>query len=180
MMRNKVLLVLAVATALMLGACSHGKRDKSDQYPVNSNGTSGYADTTGGANQIGGLSGAGGDEDARTAAERALTNNVVFFDYDSSSIKQDYLPVVNAYARYLIANPAAKVRLEGHTDERGSREYNIGLGERRANAVRDALTAAGVSPAQLTVISYGKERPAVEGHDEAAWSQNRRVQIIRL
>lgn len=174
MMRNKFLLAVGIVTALLLGACSHGKHDTSGQYPVNSN-TSGYADTTGGASQLG-----AGDEDARTAAERALTNNIVYFDYDSSVIKPEYQAVVSAYARYLVGNPAAKVRLEGHTDERGSREYNIGLGERRANAVKDALTAAGVSPAQLTVISYGKERPAVEGHDEAAWSQNRRVQIIRL
>ncbi|SEQ61607.1 peptidoglycan-associated lipoprotein [Solimonas aquatica] len=174
MKRNKFLLAVGVLTALLLGACSHGKHDSSAPVPVNTN-TSGYADTTGGANQLGNAA-----EDARTAAERALTNNIVYFDYDSSVIKEEYKSVVSAYARYLSANPAAKVRLEGHTDERGSREYNIGLGERRANAVRDALTAAGVTPAQIAVISYGKERPAVEGHDEAAWSQNRRVQIIRL
>jgi len=113
------------------------------------------------------------------AAERALTNNVVYFDYDASTIKAEYQDIVSAYARYLTGNPVAKVRLEGHTDERGSREYNVALGENRANAVKAALTAAGVAPAQISVISYGKERPAVEGHDEAAWSKNRRVQIIR-
>src|SRR3546814_8095318 len=85
----------------------------------------------------------------------------------------------DAYAKYLAANPVAKVRIEGHTDERGSREYNIALGERRANTVKDALVTAGVPAAQIAVISYGEERPAAEGHDESAWSQNRRAQIIR-
>jgi len=74
--------------------------------------------------------------------------------------------------------PTARVRLEGHTDERGSREYNIGLGERRAQTVRRALLVQGVAEAQITTVSYGEERPAVEGSDEAAYAQNRRVELV--
>ena len=82
-----------------------------------------------------------------------------------------------AHAHYLVAHPNLHVRLEGNTDERGSREYNIGLGERRAQAVRRAMLLQGVAETQLSTVSYGAERPAVEGHDEAAWSKNRRVMI---
>jgi peptidoglycan-associated lipoprotein len=86
--------------------------------------------------------------------------------------------VVAAHAAYLVRYPTARVRLEGHTDERGSREYNIGLGERRAQAVRRALMLQGVADAQITTVSYGEERPAVEGSDEAAHAQNRRVELV--
>ncbi|WP_028007012.1 peptidoglycan-associated lipoprotein Pal [Solimonas flava] len=171
MIKNKLLLSLTVASMLTLGACA-SKGDKTASTPPPSTPSSAYSDTSGTGNQL-------GDEDARTAAERALSNNLVYFDYDSSAIKPEYASVVGAYAKYLTANPVAKVRIEGHTDERGTREYNIGLGERRANAVKDALTAQGVTSAQISVISYGEERPVAEGHDESAWSQNRRAQIIR-
>ncbi len=83
-----------------------------------------------------------------------------------------------AHAAYLVKFPTARVRLEGHTDERGSREYNIGLGERRAQTVRRALMVQGVAEAQITTVSYGEERPAVEGSDEAAFAQNRRVEMV--
>ena len=106
------------------------------------------------------------------------TKNVIYFDYDSSGIPQEYLSVVTANAAYLIKYPTARVRLEGNTDERGSPEYNIGLGERRAQTVRTALLAQGVAAAQITTVSYGEERPAVEGHDEAAYAQNRRVEFV--
>lgn len=104
--------------------------------------------------------------------------SVIYFDFDSSEIGSQYLSVVTAHAGYLVRYPTARVRLEGHTDERGSREYNIGLGERRAQAVRRALQAQGVADAQLTTVSYGEERPAVEGSDEAAFAQNRRVELV--
>jgi peptidoglycan-associated lipoprotein len=117
-----------------------------------------------------------------TAQQQALAQikakNVVYFDYDSSEIPQEYLSVVSANAAYLVKYPTARVRIEGNTDERGSREYNIGLGERRAQVVRKALLAQGVADAQLTTVSYGEERPAVEGHDEAAYAQNRRVEFV--
>ena len=98
----------------------------------------------------------------------------------SSEIKGEGTDVVAAHAKYLAANPSTRVRLEGHTDERGSREYNIGLGERRAQAVRRALLLQGAADAQISTVSYGEERPAVPGHDEAAWAKNRRVEIVYL
>ena len=104
--------------------------------------------------------------------------NVVYFDFDSNEIRGEYVEVVAAHAAYLLKYPAARVRLEGHTDERGSREYNIGLGERRAQAVRNALLAQGVADAQVVTVSYGEERPAAEGADEQAHAQNRRVEIV--
>jgi peptidoglycan-associated lipoprotein len=112
------------------------------------------------------------------ALAQLKTKNVVYFDYDSSGIPQEYLAVVSANASYLVKYPGARVRLEGNTDERGSPEYNIGLGERRAQVVRNALMAQGVADAQITTVSYGEERPAVEGHDEAAYAQNRRVEFV--
>jgi peptidoglycan-associated lipoprotein len=117
--------------------------------------------------------------DTRAAAERALTTNLVYFDFDDTTIKAEYMSVVDSFARFLTGNPAARVRLEGHADERGTREYNLGLGERRALAVEAALLAKGVSRDQISVLSYGEERPAEMGHNETAWSQNRRVQIVR-
>ena len=82
------------------------------------------------------------------------------------------------HAKYLTRNPGTRVRLEGHADERGTREYNVGLGERRANAVRDALLLRGVSARQISVVSYGEERPVSLGHNERAWDQNRRVEFV--
>ena len=104
----------------------------------------------------------------------------IYFDFDSSEIKGEGTDVVAAHAKYLAANAATRVRLEGHTDERGSREYNIGLGERRAQAVRRALLLQGAADRQISTVSYGEERPAVPGHDEAAWAKNRRVEIVYL
>ena len=107
-----------------------------------------------------------------------LYRRTVYFDYDSSEIQPEYLSVVASHAAYLAKYPSARVRLEGHTDERGSREYNIGLGERRAQTVRRALMLQGVAEAQITTVSYGEERPAAPGSDEAAYSQNRRVELV--
>ena len=112
------------------------------------------------------------------ALAQLQAKNIVYFDYDSSEIPQDYLAVVSANAAYLVKYPTARTRLEGNTDERGSREYNIGLGERRAQVVRRALMAQGVADAQITTVSYGEERPAVEGQDEAAYAKNRRVEFV--
>ena len=88
--------------------------------------------------------------------------------------------VVARFAQYLAKNPTAKLRLEGHADERGTREYNVGLGERRANAVQSALIAGGASATQISIVSYGEERAADPGHDESAWAKNRRVEIVQL
>jgi peptidoglycan-associated lipoprotein len=111
-----------------------------------------------------------GDEGASTSS-RALNG-------DKSEIKPEFADIVAAHARNLTAHPNAKMKLEGNTDERGTREYNIGLGERRAQAVRRALMLQGVAESQLTTTSFGAERPAVEGDDESAWAQNRRVELV--
>jgi peptidoglycan-associated lipoprotein len=110
----------------------------------------------------------------------ALARKVIYFDFDKSEIKPEYADIVTAAAHNLTANPGMKMKLEGNTDERGTREYNIGLGERRAQAVRRALMLQGVAETQVTTVSFGAERPAVEGDDEAAWSKNRRVEVVYL
>src|SRR6476659_9789164 len=109
-----------------------------------------------------------------------LSKRIVYFDFDSAEIRADSQTVVAAHARYLAGAPVQKVRLEGHADERGSREYNIGLGERRAQSVRRALMLQGVAESQITTVSYGEERPAVAGSDEQAYALNRRVEIVYL
>src|SRR5262245_46956331 len=109
-----------------------------------------------------------------------LSKRVVYFDFDRADIRADSQAVVSAHAAWLAKNPSQKVRLEGHADERGSREYNIGLGERRGQAVRRALLLSGVAEAQLSTVSYGEERPAVAGSDEQAYALNRRVEIVYL
>jgi len=123
------------------------------------------------------LPGAGTPEEAASVKDVAA-GYVVYFDFDSSEIKPEYNDLIAAQARRLVAHPTLRVRLEGHTDERGSREYNIALGERRAQAVRRALLLQGVSDSQVTTVSYGEERPAVEGTTEAAYAKNRRVVFV--
>lgn len=100
-----------------------------------------------------------------------------FFGFDSSAVGGEDLAVVQAHAAYLINNPVMIVRLEGHADERGSREYNLALGERRAQTLSDLLIAEGVNSGQIEIISYGEEKPLEEGHEEAFWAQNRRVEL---
>jgi len=107
-----------------------------------------------------------------------LENRVVYFDYDRSDVPGNYVDLLQAHGEYLAANPASRVRLEGHADERGSREYNIGLGERRAQAVRQVLLLQGAAAGQLSTVSYGEERPAVLGSDDEAWGLNRRVELV--
>jgi peptidoglycan-associated lipoprotein len=112
------------------------------------------------------------------AATGALARTVIYFDFDKSEIRPEFAEVVAAHARNLTGHPNLRLKLEGNTDERGTREYNIGLGERRAQAVRRALMLQGVAESQLSTVSFGAERPAVEGDDEAAWSKNRRVELV--
>lgn len=117
------------------------------------------------------------DQNAGNAAGPANVARIVYFDYDSNEIKPQFQSIIDAHARFLRANPQRKVALEGHTDERGGREYNLALGQRRAEAVRRALSLLGVNDSQLEAVSFGKEKPAVPGNDEAAWAQNRRVEL---
>jgi peptidoglycan-associated lipoprotein len=126
-----------------------------------------------------------GDDAANRGANGAdayttgpLARKVIYFDFDKSEIKPEFADVVAAHAHNLTAHPNLKMKLEGNTDERGTREYNIGLGERRAQAVRRALMLQGVAESQLTTVSFGSERPAAEGDDESAWAKNRRVEMV--
>lgn len=105
-------------------------------------------------------------------------NRIIYFAFDQFDIKPEYNAILQAHARYLAANPASRVRLEGHADERGSREYNIGLGEKRAQSVRNVLLLQGGASSQIVTVSFGEERPAVIGSDDEAWSLNRRVEIV--
>jgi peptidoglycan-associated lipoprotein len=116
--------------------------------------------------------------DALKDPRNILSKRVIYFDYDKSDIKGEYREILNAHATFMRANPNARVTLEGHADERGTREYNLGLGERRGNAVTDYVDAAGASGGQLSVVSYGEERPVANCSNESCWSQNRRVEIV--
>lgn len=107
-----------------------------------------------------------------------LAERVIYFDFDSSQVGDDFIELVKHHGKYLSANPGAKVRLEGHTDERGAREYNVALADRRAQAVERLLMFQGASSNQITLISYGEEKPASLGHDESAWRLNRRAELV--
>ena len=168
---------LAVALAAALAGCASGV--KLDDVPVE--------DRTGtAATQPGALPGSGGQTQvqpvqADTAdASRAGPVNVariIYFEYDSYVIKPEFQSLLEQHARFLKANDRRHVVIEGHTDERGGREYNLALGQRRSEAVRRALELLGVKDAQVEAVSFGEEKPAVPGMDETAWSQNRRAEI---
>lgn len=107
-----------------------------------------------------------------------LSKRVVYFEFDSSEIKDDARPVLEAHAAYLAERPKVSITLEGHADERGSREYNLALGERRAKAVQQLMQLKGASSRQLNVVSFGEEHPVALGHGDSDWSQNRRVELV--
>ena len=143
---------------------------------ANGGGQYGYGNGANGTGQYGNGEGRYTPADLRNPAS-ILSQRVIYFDYDSSNIKPEYQAVVNAHAALLAAYPNLKVKLEGHADERGSREYNVALSERRGYAVQDYVLLKGVKLDQVEVIGYGEEIPAVFGHDESAWGKNRRVEI---
>jgi peptidoglycan-associated lipoprotein len=107
-----------------------------------------------------------------------LRQRTVYFDYDRSDIKSEAAAILQCHAKYLKDNPTARMTLEGHCDERGTREYNLGLGERRGNAGSQAIQGNGASSGQLNVVSYGEERPTCTESNEGCWSKNRRVEIV--
>ncbi len=125
--------------------------------------------------------GAGGSGTIRPGSQEDLVANVgdrVFFDFDRSTIRADQRPVLQRQAEWMGRNAAVRVQVEGHADERGTREYNLALGQRRANSARDVLVASGVNGARVSTISFGKDRPAALGSDEASWAQNRRAVTV--
>jgi len=173
---NKTLMVLLVAAVLGVAGC----RSK-PIHPDASAGTQQPGAESSGADANGaGVGDTGEGTEVPGPQEGLLAKRIVYFDFDSSEIRGEGTEVVAAHAKHLASNPNVRVRLEGHTDERGSREYNIGLGERRAQAVKRALMLQGATDTQLSTVSYGEERPAAAGSDEAAWAKNRRVEIVYL
>ena len=109
---------------------------------------------------------------------QSVPSDRIFFDTDSYTVDDEDRPILNAQAQWLQRNPNVRVTIEGHADERGTREYNLALGDRRANAAKNYLATRGVSPSRMTVISWGKERPVAEGSNESAWAQNRRAVTV--
>lgn len=173
-MIKRVFLGLLVAVAL--AGCSSVKLD---DVPVEDKSGSAVAPQPGGgpATQSS-VAPVSADSAAGTAAGPVNVARLVYFDYDSYVIKPEFQSLLEAHARFLKANHARHVALEGHTDERGGREYNLALGQRRAEAVRRALSLLGVADNQMEAVSFGKEKPAVPGSDETAWAKNRRVEIV--
>lgn len=173
--------LVMIGLVAMLSAC--GSSVKLDKVPVEdrSTTTSGSADSANGsANGSGVGKGAVASVDLSKSSQDAAmqaTTRVVYFDYDSFAIRPEFQTVIEAHAKYIRADKSRKVVIEGHTDERGGREYNLALGQKRAEAVRKALNLLGVADGQLEAVSFGKEKPAVLGSTEAAMEKNRRAEI---
>ncbi len=187
-LRMRGLVSLAVLGSLVLAGC--GSTVKLDETPVESRtptavnaqatgpGNAANASGTGGAapqSQVATVSlpGAAGVGNAANAA----LGRVVYFDFDSFVVKDEFRNLIDAHAKQLAAQRSKRLVIEGHTDERGGREYNLALGQKRAEAVAKSLTLLGVQESQLEAVSFGKERPAVEGQDEEAWARNRRAEL---
>ncbi|EEU8046633.1 peptidoglycan-associated lipoprotein Pal [Salmonella enterica subsp. enterica serovar Kentucky] len=173
MQLNKVLKGLMIALPVMaIAACSSNKNasnDGSEGGMLNGAGTG--MDSNGSGNMS-------SEEQARLQMQQLQQNNIVYFDLDKYNIRSDFAAMLDAHANFLRSNPSYKVTVEGHADERGTPEYNISLGERRANAVKMYLQGKGVSADQISIVSYGKEKPAVLGNDEAAYAKNRRAVLV--
>lgn len=170
-------LVLALGLVLTLSAC--GTRGKAPLDTTVEDRGPGAGETTGTGTEALGIQDYGrlGMEALQDPAS-PLYQRVIYFEFDSSTITASDQEVLAAHASFLAGHSELTVVLEGHTDERGSREYNIGLGESRGQAVRRQLEFQGVRPDQIRVVSYGEERPAADGHDESAWRLNRRVELV--
>ena len=167
-MKNKTLIALLVLFGLGLAACGGDQAVK----PVTEGATEQPAETTGAAPQT------GADSRALDSQAGLLGKRRVYFAFDSSAIDSDSRAVIEAHAAHLVANPGTKLVLEGHADERGTREYNLALGERRAQAVERMMRTLGVAANRIKTTSYGEEKPVALDHNESAWQLNRRVEII--
>jgi len=166
-------LALFMFLALFVLGCS--KETKEESATVEDHTTAATTDTGAEAHGTGDTQ--QGGKSALDDPNSPLAVRVIYFEYDSSEVLPQYRSVVEAHAAYLAGNPNTVITLEGHADERGSREYNLALGERRAFGVKSQMTLLGAKDNQIKTVSYGEERPALEGHDENAWSKNRRVEI---
>ena len=178
-MRN--FLLVAIVAAALVGCSS----TPTTEAPVEDHGTAGATAPgsgaqTGGA-QGGGVNGSnlgGGAADELRNPNSILSKRSVYFDFDSFVVKDEYKPLVEAHARYLQSHANARMTIQGNTDERGSREYNIALGQKRADAVKRMMTLLGAQDRQIETTSFGEERPKNPGHDETAWAENRRDDIV--
>jgi peptidoglycan-associated lipoprotein len=174
---KKFLYVCVIAlTAVAATGCGKKSTTRSGGDAASTAGTAGAG--TGANGAYGAGSGSGFAAGSLDDPSSPLSQRKIYFGLDRYDVSDEYRALVEAHAGYLRSSPSAAVTLEGHTDERGSREYNIALGERRSNAVRDLLVALGASATQITTVSYGEEKPASDCHDESCWSQNRRVEIV--
>ena len=169
------------ATLALMAGCSSVKLD--DKPPVESRTPTAVTPGGGTAGGAGTGQGAGTAESrvasvdlAKTAADPA--QKVVYFDFDSFVVKDEYRPTVESNAKVLVGDRKKHMTIEGHTDERGGREYNLALGQKRAEAVAKSLALLGANDGQIESVSFGKERPAVQGSDEAAWAKNRRAELV--
>ncbi|MCG8428470.1 MAG: peptidoglycan-associated lipoprotein Pal [Chromatiales bacterium] len=164
-----------LALSLVFAGCT-SMGDKADEQTSGADGTTGAPVTEGSdAQTTGAAEGGAWTGNPLDNPDSMLFTKVIYFDYDISEVRADFRDVVSAHGDFLAANPSATVTLEGHCDERGSREYNIALGERRANAVKRMLMAQGAAESQIITVSYGEERPAAIGSSEMDWAQNRRA-----
>ncbi len=171
--------LVLLGTAVLAAACSTPVplEEKKDVPVENRNPMGTGAGTGQGAANQAPQSGVTSVDLSKGAAATTPAQRIVYFDYDSFVIKDDYKPVVENNAKQLTVNRGKRVMIEGHTDERGGREYNLALGQKRAEAVARALLLSGATEAQLEAVSFGKERPAAAGSDEAAWAKNRRAEL---
>lgn len=176
---------LGLAGAILAGCSSTPLNDPKAVAPVESRNTSGNAASASTSTPAATPQSAvkpvdlnpGGAAAGTTAAMTVPTQRIVYFDFDSFVIRDEFKPVVEGHAKVLTSSRNRKVTIEGHTDERGGREYNLALGQKRADAVARSLELLGVSGGQIEAVSFGEERPAVQGSDESAWARNRRAEI---
>jgi peptidoglycan-associated lipoprotein len=186
MAMNKTLIAAALMAVVLAGCSSTGDKQDENAAAAGGVGGAGTAGYGAGANGLGYGAGGGAAGYGRggnySAADldnpsSPLYKKVIYFQYDSAEVMPEYVSIVAAHAEFLAGNPNQHVILEGHADERGTREYNIALGEQRAKTVVNMLKLQGVSEAQLQVVSYGEEKPSCASHDETCWHQNRRVEF---
>ena len=174
-------IVLAAVAAAFLAGCQttpttapvEDKSAAGDPSAASAAGASTSGTTTAG---VGGTSTT--QRDPRKDPANILYQRSIYFEFDSFAVPDKYKPIIEAHAKYLAANRNAKVALQGHADERGSREYNIALGQKRADAVKRMMTLLGVQETIVETVSFGEEKPKNAGHDEASWTENRRVDIV--
>ncbi|RDI41818.1 OmpA family protein [Aquicella lusitana] len=173
-LKKWIQIILVSSSVITLAACSSKHKNAADNAAIN-DANNAY---------VGAQSSGLGEEsrfgDQAGGGQRASAERVYYFDFDSDVVREEYKPAIDRNADYLASHASAKIMVEGHTDPRGSREYNIGLGERRAKAVAEILTARGVNPAQIRIVSYGAEKLATPGRTEQDFQLDRRAVLVYL